>query len=615
MLLLGGCTPKICSERSLIGFLVCDPEMVEEPTKPQPRIRLLKHLGDRFDANDFRAGDTLFAGSVPDDDPFLPANYIAREEWDIDPEPGFEFSFPYAGSSVSRPLPEPGFLNVRLRVTDQEGNFGESERSVEVQGRDYSDAPGPRFSLRVDPNPARVGELVGLSVFPAEGSVDWDLDGEPGYETVGGDSHFARRFFRPGEYPIRARVTDADGHSAEDGVLLVVQGGGGTIPPVASFSARPNPAMPNELVRFDRTGSYDPDGGDLVRWEWDIRASRPGIDVDQPDNPGVGDALRFSTTYDHTGFEDLLLRVTDDDGDTGEQRQTLQLDPEGTYAAPEARITASPNPASVRQPVTLDASGSTDADGSIVRYQWDLVDDTRFIEPELDSGSTSSIVYSFDSPSGESGHLVRVIVTDDDGREDIEQVNVRVRDGESVAPSRTPDPIAHPAAAGTTNRLFARLDLPKLLSPGKASKNRLKGVRLRGRIAGKLLKPNGEEATASPAVLGRLLKGRWNAKLDLTKRGDAHSLSGLALATAPGRRPARACLRLKLATGTPANGRTPITGSFRVLGGDRSAARLRASGRIGLEIRPSGYAVAAGTVTSSAGKARKMPAACRRLAR
>jgi hypothetical protein len=55
-------------------------------------------------------------------------------------------------------------------------------------------------------------------------------------------------------------------------------------------------------------------------------------------------------------------------------------------------------------------------------------------------------------------------------------------------------------------------------------------------------------------------------------------------------------------------------GSFRVLGGDRAAAKLRAGGKFGLEIRPDGYAVAAGTVTSSAGKARKLPAACRRLA-
>ena len=39
---------------------------------------------------------------------------------------------------------------------------------------------------------------------------------------------------------------------------------------------------------------------------------------------------------------------------------------------PAGSFTASPNPAPTGTPVTFDASGSTDPDGTIVKYEWDL---------------------------------------------------------------------------------------------------------------------------------------------------------------------------------------------------------------------------------------------------
>jgi len=618
MVSMSGCTKEICEDRTLFGFLICDESLVEERDSPNQHIRVSPGPGPNDQrAGDMYAGETFVAGSVGDGDPFLPGDYIANEEWDIDGLAGYEQHFPYGGSSVARFVADPQLLTIRLRATDQEGNVGFSERTLHVVPRgikNESEAP-PGVSITADPNPARVGQLVRFDASTTNSltdTVSWDLDGQPGYEYTdpSGFKNAYHTFWRPGEYTIGAQVLDAAGRTAEHSVLVVVQGAGGTTPPIATFSVRPNPAMPEEQIRFDGSGSHDPDGGELLRWEWDI-FDRPGVDIDEADRP-----LITTSYFDRSpGFLPLFLRVTDDDGDVHTQEQTLQFEPKGTYSPPTADMTVNPNPATVGQPVTFDASGSTDADGSVLRYEWDLdgASTQSSHEYEVDTGSTSSIVHTFSQPTGvESGIRVGVRVTDDDGRQATFETFMRVRPGEHFAPR----PVVQPAARTTTTRLFAKLDLPKLLSAGRTrGKSSLTALRLRGRVSGKLLKPNGEEATSSPAVLGRLLRGKWSAQLDLTRRGNGHAAGGLALATAPGRKPAHACLRLSLKTGKPKDGRTPILGSFRVLGGDRAAAGLRASGKFGLEIRPDGYAVAAGNVTSAAGKARKMPAACRRLAK
>jgi len=88
-----------------------------------------------------------------------------------------------------------------------------------------------------------------------------------------------------------------------------------TGPPVARADAHPNPQSANDPVRFFDDGSYDPDGGDIIFWEWDWN------------NDGA---------YDETGEEayqswatpgtyPVQLRVTDDEGLTGELNYPLQI--------------------------------------------------------------------------------------------------------------------------------------------------------------------------------------------------------------------------------------------------------------------------------------------------
>ena len=73
---------------------------------------------------------------------------------------------------------------------------------------------------------------------------------------------------------------------------------------------------------------------------------------------------------------------------------------------PSASISASPNPAETGELVTFDGSGSTDIDGSITKYEWDLDGNGTF---ETDTGTQSFASAQYFTPGP---HTVRLKVSD-----------------------------------------------------------------------------------------------------------------------------------------------------------------------------------------------------------
>jgi hypothetical protein len=75
---------------------------------------------------------------------------------------------------------------------------------------------------------------------------------------------------------------------------------------------------------------------------------------------------------------------------------------------PKAALTTGPDKPTTKTKVTLDASKSSDSDGSIANYQWDLDGDGHF---ELNGQSKATLVRHFTA----GVHHVGVRVTDDKG--------------------------------------------------------------------------------------------------------------------------------------------------------------------------------------------------------
>jgi PKD repeat protein len=78
--------------------------------------------------------------------------------------------------------------------------------------------------------------------------------------------------------------------------------------------------------------------------------------------------------------------------------------------APSASFTISPNPAQTRHSVLFSGVSSSDVDGSIVDYRWDLDGDDTF---ETHTGSTPSVTHAYATAGTTTVHLR---VTDDSGQ-------------------------------------------------------------------------------------------------------------------------------------------------------------------------------------------------------
>ena len=188
--------------------------------------------------------------------------------------------------------------------------------------------------------------------------------------------------------------------------------------PQASFSVAPNPVAPGAPVTFDASASAGAGGTAITQYEWDL------------DGDGTYDTSSGLPTLQHTYTSKATyavgLRITDVGGFTDQTVRPLAVtarpvaDAVVSPIAPETTITSLVN-------VKLDGSGSTDSDGTIVRYEWDLNGDGIY---EVDAGNNPTIQRLF----GTSGtRQVGLQVTDDSGAVDDAAVTVVVENRPPVA--------------------------------------------------------------------------------------------------------------------------------------------------------------------------------------
>ncbi len=155
----------------------------------------------------------------------------------------------------------------------------------------------------------------------------------------------------------------------------------GNEPPQASFTVTPNPAATGTEVTFDASGSKDPDGT-IAKYEWDL-------DGNGTYETSSGASPTVKRSYSSAGELTVRVRVTDNSGATEEAVRTLKISTGSSgNIFPTAAFTISPNPASPGTLVTFNANGSSDPDGTIAKYEWDLDGNGTY---ETSTGSTPTV--------------------------------------------------------------------------------------------------------------------------------------------------------------------------------------------------------------------------------
>jgi PKD repeat protein len=315
----------------------------------------------------------------------------------------YQWNFGDGGTSSaanpSHSYNSPGQKSVTLTVSD---SGGETDPPVTHTLR-VNAPPSPSFGFTpADPNPNQQIMFTSTST-DAEGPVTlaWDLDNDGAFDD-GSDTSEAWSFPTGGTKTVRLRVTDNDGAVRETSRQVSVFLNS---PPSASFNfSGTNPVTPNvpdvgEAVNFTST-STDPDGNQtLVDWDWDL-------DGDGQFNNGSGPTIQhaFSTSRNKT----VGLRVTDSSGAMHSTTRTVRVNALPVARANSLNPQAQTEPGQkynvplVNQPILFKGTsvpalpgtspaqgcpasggspaspGSTDAEGAIAKYEWDLDNDGLF---------------------------------------------------------------------------------------------------------------------------------------------------------------------------------------------------------------------------------------------
>jgi len=185
-----------------------------------------------------------------------------------------------------------------------------------------------------------------------------------------------------GVYTVTLTVTDDRGATDSAYAIKTV----GNRPPIASFTESAEIVYTGEVINFDATPSYDPDGS-IVSYLWGFGDGTTGTGVT------VGHSYTDNGTYTVT------LTITDNDGATATANATKTV----LNRPPVASFTESVESVYTGETISFDASASSDPDGTIVSYFWDFGDGTNA------TGVTTSHSYADDGT-----YTVTLTVADDD---------------------------------------------------------------------------------------------------------------------------------------------------------------------------------------------------------
>ena len=287
-----------------------------------------------------------------------------------------------SGVTTSHAYARYGTYTVTLTVTDSDALTAAATQSIRIHA-----APVAAFTY----SPAKPLEAQAVS-FDASTSTDadgtiasyaWDFgDGVAGTGRAVGHT-----YARYGTYTARLTVTDSDGltGSATRSVRVYAL-------PIPLYSVSPAKPLAGAPTTFDAAGSSDPDGTiTTYRWTWG-------------DGTTSGDLTlpRTTKTYALYGTYTVTLQVVDSDGFTASVSQSVRV-----HAAPVASFTFSPASPASGQPVSFDASASSDPDGTIASYRWIWGDGTP--TTDVTTPRTAHTYASFGT------YTVSLRVTDSDG--------------------------------------------------------------------------------------------------------------------------------------------------------------------------------------------------------
>lgn len=325
---------------------------------------------------------------------------ISSYQWTIDGE--------VIGTSslVSTEL-DRGVYTVNLTVTDLEGRQATDEALITISNGGLSPIANAGVDQSVEDDNG--DDIASVTL---DGSLSEEVASSiVSYSWTENDTVIATGVsptvqLSTGVHVINLEVTDEDNGSGSDEVVITVIDPDNSKPvAVAGDDQVINDDNNDDLVEvsYDGSNSTDSDGA-IESYSW------------KANGEVFSQQIVFTASFS-TGIYTIELTVTDDDGDQGVDQFVLTVvDPDNSSPVADAGSDIFGIDADLdgEKLIVLDASGSTDDDGTIVSYAW-FVDNT-LIGTEVEINQIFSL----------GQHLVTLEVTDDDGVHDTNEITVIV---------------------------------------------------------------------------------------------------------------------------------------------------------------------------------------------
>ncbi|UCE38296.1 MAG: PKD domain-containing protein, partial [Thermoplasmata archaeon] len=245
-------------------------------------------------------------------------------------------------------------------------------------------------------------------------SYHWDF----GDGTFGNGVYTTHNYTMPGIYNVTLTVTDDEGATDSDEVMVIVEEEGPPVnrPPVADAEPDHQVIYAGEEAWFTGNRSYDPDGY-IVSYHWYFGDGTNGSGV------------TVTHIYNIPGNYTVMLTVTDDDGDSDSDFVTVTVLGEPPENFPPVAMAEPPiQMVYVGEEAWFSGNYSYDPDGYIVAYRWDFGDGT------FGRGIWVTHIYNMTGI-----YEVTLTVVDNDGATDSYQVLVIV---EEEGPPQNQPPVA-----------------------------------------------------------------------------------------------------------------------------------------------------------------------------
>ena len=294
-------------------------------------------------------------------------NLLVR--WDFDGDNHFDTDYTTTKTAFYK-YTVPGKYEPILEVKDEGGLIARFIATVEVSTS--SSAPVAFFTVK--PESGRISDAF---LFDAYGCYDaedqtsllkvrWDFDGDgtwdTGWSTEKAVNHF---YLTAGVFVAKLEVLDTQGLVGSTTRIITV--GDVNLKPTAFFTVYPESGNTETRFTFDASGCTDPEDPVTslqVRWDWD--------------NDGTYDTeYRTLKIIQHTfaqpGTYTVVLEVIDTEGYGSTFTREIKVTNPNT--PPDADFTIDPVIGKVGEPVTFDASISSDLEDPLelleVRWDWD----------------------------------------------------------------------------------------------------------------------------------------------------------------------------------------------------------------------------------------------------